>query len=136
MSKDRKNINKNVFENQRVNNYCIQKNIDNTDNSTIKEERLGLKKLPPNKKETFFKYLRSFLIWEWEFWKSFCEVKVNLIFKILFSLIAPIKTLEPIFQYFCKKNLNRIILRYLNINMRTVGFDFSATQTMTALTFS
>ena len=61
MSRDRKNINKNVFENQRVNNYCIQKNIDNTDNSTIKEERLGLKKLPPNKKENnSLKYLRSF----------------------------------------------------------------------------
>ena len=64
--KDRKNIDKKVSEvNSYLKNYCSQKNIDFIDNSNIKEEHLGKKKLHLVKKgdsilaNNFLKYLRS-----------------------------------------------------------------------------
>ena len=64
--KDRKNIDKKVLEvNSHLKNYCSQKNIDFIDNSNIKEEHLGVKKLHLNKRgnsvlaSNILKYLRS-----------------------------------------------------------------------------
>ena len=64
--KDRKNIDKKVSEvNSYLKNYCSQKNIDFIDNSNLKEEHLGQKKLHLNKKgnsilaNNFLKFLRS-----------------------------------------------------------------------------
>ena len=64
--KDRKNIDKKVSEvNSYLKNYCSQKNIDFIDNSNLKEEHLGQKKLHLNKKgnsilaKKFLKFLRS-----------------------------------------------------------------------------
>ena len=49
--KDRKNIDKKVSEvNSYLKNYCSQKNIDFIDNSNLKEDHLGQKKLHLNKK--------------------------------------------------------------------------------------
>ena len=49
--KDRKNIDKKVSEvNSYLKNYCSQKNINFIDNSNLKEEHLGQKKLHLNKK--------------------------------------------------------------------------------------
>ena len=64
--KDRKNIDKKVSEvNSYLKNYCSQKNIDFIDNSNLKEEHLGQKKLHLNKKgnsilaKKNLKFLRS-----------------------------------------------------------------------------
>ena len=64
--KDRKNIDKKVAEvNSHLKNYCNQKNIEYIDNSNIKEDHLGVKKLHLNKKgnsvlaKNFLKYLHS-----------------------------------------------------------------------------
>ena len=64
--KDRKNIDKKVSEvNSYLKNYCSQKNIDFIDNSNLKEEHLGQKKLHLNKKgnsilaKKILKFLRS-----------------------------------------------------------------------------
>ena len=64
--KDVKNISKKVSEvNSHLKNYCAQKNIDYIDNSNIKEDHLGAKKLHLSKKgnsilaNNFLKYLRS-----------------------------------------------------------------------------
>ena len=51
LRKDKKDISKKVGEtNQRLKNYCKQKNIDCVDNSNIMEEHLGSKKLHLNKR--------------------------------------------------------------------------------------
>ena len=51
LCKDIKDISKKVGEtNQRLKNYCKQKNIDFVDNSNIIEEHLGSKKLQLNKR--------------------------------------------------------------------------------------
>ena len=48
--KDRKNIDKKVAEvNSHLKNYCNQKNIEYIDNSNIKEDHLGVKKLHLNR---------------------------------------------------------------------------------------
>ena len=67
LRKDKKDISKKVGEtNQRLKNYCKQKNIDFVDNSNIIEEHLGSKKLHLNKRgnsileKNIFKYLRDF----------------------------------------------------------------------------
>ena len=66
MHKDKKDISKKVGEtNQRLKNYCKQKNIDFVDNSNIIEEHLDSKKLHVNKKgnsslaKNIWKYLRD-----------------------------------------------------------------------------
>ena len=51
LRKDKKDISKKVGEtNQRLKDYCKQKNIDFVDNSNIIEEHLGSKKLHLNKR--------------------------------------------------------------------------------------
>ena len=64
LRKDKKDISKKVGEtNQRLKNYCKQKNIDFVDNSSITEEHLGSKKLHLNKRgNSFFskEYLKVF----------------------------------------------------------------------------
>ena len=64
--KDRKNIDKKLLEvNSHLKNFCSQKNIDFIDNTNIKEEHLGVKKLHLNRKgssvlaNNFLKFLRS-----------------------------------------------------------------------------
>ena len=69
LRKDKKDISKKVGEtNQRLKNYCKQKNIDFVDNSNIIEEHLGSKKLHLNRrgnsilaKNILFTDLRIFL---------------------------------------------------------------------------
>ena len=54
LRKDKKDISKKVGEaNQRLQNYCKQKNMDFVDNSNIIEEHLGSKKLHLNKRGNF-----------------------------------------------------------------------------------
>ena len=49
--KDIKNIDKEVLDkNPRLRNFCIQKNIDYIDNTNIKEDHQGNKKLHLNKR--------------------------------------------------------------------------------------
>ena len=67
LRKHKKDISKKVGEiNQRLRNYCKQKNIDFVDNSNIIEEHLGSKKLDLNQRansvlaKNFLKYLRDF----------------------------------------------------------------------------
>ena len=51
LRKDKKDISKKVGEiNQRLKNYCKQRNIDFVDNSNIVEEHLGSKKLHLNQR--------------------------------------------------------------------------------------
>ena len=64
--KDKKDIDKNVVEtNARLKNYCSQKKLDYIENTNIKEEHLGVKKLHLNKRgnsllaTNFLRYLRS-----------------------------------------------------------------------------
>ena len=64
--KDKKGIDKNVVEtNARLKNYCSQKKLDYIENTNIKEEHLGVKKLHLNKRgnsllaTNFLRYLRS-----------------------------------------------------------------------------
>ena len=64
--KDKKGIDKNVVEtNARLKNYCSQKKLDYIENTNIKEEHLGVKKLHLNKRgnslfvTNFFRYLQS-----------------------------------------------------------------------------
>ena len=66
LRKDKKDISKKVGEtNQRLKNYCKQKNIDFVDNSNIIEEHLGSKKLHLNKRgnsilaKNILKFLRD-----------------------------------------------------------------------------
>ena len=64
--KDKKGIDKNVVEtNARLKNYCSQKKLNYIENTNIKEEHLGVKKLHLNKRDNsllatnFLRYLRS-----------------------------------------------------------------------------
>ena len=64
--KDKKNIDKGVLDtNARLRNFCNQKNIDYIDNTNIKEDHLGNKKLHLNKRgnsafpQNLLRYLRS-----------------------------------------------------------------------------
>ena len=64
--KDKKGIDKIVVEtNARLKNYCSQKKLDYIENTNIKEEHLGVKKLHLNKRgnsllaTNFLRYLRS-----------------------------------------------------------------------------
>ena len=64
--KDMKDLNTKVVEvNSRLKNFCSQKNIDFIDDTNIKEEHLGNKKLHLNKRgntvlaNNLLKYLRS-----------------------------------------------------------------------------
>ena len=50
LQKDKKDISKKVETNQRLKNFCKQKNIDFVDNSNIMEEHLGSKNLHLNKR--------------------------------------------------------------------------------------
>ena len=66
LRKDKKDISKKVGEiNQRLKNYCKQKNIDFVDNSNIIEEHLRSKKLHLNQRgnsilaKNISKYLRD-----------------------------------------------------------------------------
>ena len=66
LRKDKTDISKEIDEtNQRLKNYCKQKNIDFVDNSNIIEEHLGSKKLHLNKRnnsilaKNILKYLRN-----------------------------------------------------------------------------
>ena len=66
LRKDKKDISKKVGEtNQRLENYCKQKNIDFADNSNITEEQFGSKKLHLNKRgnsisaKNILKFLRD-----------------------------------------------------------------------------
>ena len=66
LRKDKKDISKKVGEtNQRLRNYCEQKNIDFVDNSNIIEEHLGSKNLHLNKRgnsilaKNILKFLRD-----------------------------------------------------------------------------
>ena len=66
LRKDKKDISKKVGEtNQRLKNYCKQKNIDFVDNSNTIEEHLGSKKLHLNKRcnsvlaKNILKFLRD-----------------------------------------------------------------------------
>ena len=52
--KDKKNIDKEVVDtNAGLRNFCNQKNIDYIDNTNIKEDHLGNKKLHLNKRGNF-----------------------------------------------------------------------------------
>ena len=64
--KDKKGIDKNVVEtNARLKNYCSQKKLNQIENTNIKEERLGVKKVHLNKRgksllaTSFLRNLRS-----------------------------------------------------------------------------
>ena len=64
--KDKKGTNNNVVEtNARLKNYCSQKKLDYIENTNIKEEHVGVKKLHLNKRRNsllaanFLRYLRS-----------------------------------------------------------------------------
>ena len=64
--KDKKDLDKKVVEvNSRLKNFCAQKNINFIDNTIVKEEHLGNKKLHLNKRgntvlvNNLLKYLRS-----------------------------------------------------------------------------
>ena len=64
MRKDKQDISKKVGEtNQRLKNFCKQKNYDFVDNSNIIEEHLGSKTLHLNKRGKLYiskEYLKAF----------------------------------------------------------------------------
>ena len=64
LRKDKTDISKEIDEtNQRLKNYCKQKNIDFVDNSNIIEEHLGSKKLHINKRgKEYLKVFDGFLL--------------------------------------------------------------------------
>ena len=65
LQKDKKDISKKVETNQRLKNFCKQKNIDFADNSNIMEEHFGSKKLHLSKRgnsilaKNILKFLRD-----------------------------------------------------------------------------
>ena len=74
-----KDLNKKAVEvNSRLKNFCTQKKIDFIDNTNIKEEHLGNKKLHLNKRgntvlaNNLLKYLRSAL-WDVDFLNCYLE---------------------------------------------------------------
>ena len=125
--KDRKYIDKKVAEvNSHLKNYCNQKNIDYIDNSNIKEDHLGVKKLHLNKKgnsvlaKNFLKYLRS----------SFSYVSTNSSCSLenvkYTSELSEPNDEDVIFKSLRDiriKNLNRTVFAHLNINSLRNKFD-------------
>ena len=119
LRKDKKDISKKVGEtNQRLKNYCKQKNIDFVDNSNIIEEHLGSKKLHLNKRgnsilaKNILKFLRD------SYWNDDilnCGMKYDECKSKLPSISVNSISVRNI-RDVRKINLKRIILAHLNIN--------------------
>ena len=131
LRKDKKDISKKVGEtNQRLRNYCEQKNIDFVDNSNIIEEHLGSKNLHLNKRgnsilaKNILKFLRD------SYWNDdilncgmkYDQCKSKLPSKSVNSVsVGSIRDVR-------KRNLKRINLGHLNINSIRNKFDLIVDQ--------
>ena len=128
--KDKKGIDKNVVEtNARLKNYCSQKKLDYIENTNIKEEHLGVKKLHLNKRgnsllaTNFLRYLRS-TFWD-NLTSGYSELQ-NAEYKSIPVLHEQMSGDGDSFKSLKEvrlKNLNRIVLAHLNINSLRNKFD-------------
>ena len=119
--KDKRNIDKQRIDtNSRFRNFCSQKNISLIDDSNIREEHLGVKKLHLNRRgnSLFAKNLLDFIENKW-ISESKGDITISLedVSNVL-SLDA-----KQVLRGIRKSNINKLVFGQLNINSLRNKFD-------------